>query len=108
MISIETFDADIAKYILGILEFIYQGMTEDIDTKEKAGHISYKEIEQLDFQIMLTDNYYVNTNSIHLCLPMKIKKRANEASDIDTNLITENNFFAHLIKERSITRYTHK
>ena len=83
-------------------------MTEDIDTKEKAGHISYKEIEQLDFQIMLTDNYYVNTNSIHLCFPMKIKKRANEASDIDTNLITENNFFAHLIKEIGITRYTHK
>ena len=72
MISIETYDADIAKCILGILEFIYQGMTEDIDTKEKAAHISYKEIEQLDFQIMLTDNYYVNTNSIHLCFPMKI------------------------------------
>ena len=105
MISIEAYDADIAKYILGILEFIYQGMTEDIDTKEKAAHISYKEIEQLDFQIMLTDNYYVNTNSIHLCFPMKIKKSTNEASDIDTNLITVNNFFAHLIKEISITRY---
>ena len=28
-------------------------------------------------------------------------------SDIDTDLITGNNFFAHLIKEISITRYGH-
>ena len=67
-----TYDADIGKYIPGMLDLIYQGMIEDIDTKEKAAHTSYKDMEQLDFQIMLTDNYYVNPNSIHLCLPMKI------------------------------------
>ena len=53
---------------------VYHRMLEDIDTKEKAAHSSYKDMEQLDFQIMLTDNYYVNRNSIHLCFPMKIKK----------------------------------
>ena len=47
--SAETYDADIAKYILGNLDLIYQGMIEDIDTKEKAAHISYKHVEQLDF-----------------------------------------------------------
>ena len=36
---------------------------------------------------------------------MKIKKSSNEASDIDTDLITVNNLFAHLKKEISITRY---
>ena len=54
---------------------------------------------------MLTDNYYVDPNSIHLCFPMKTKKSSNANSDIDADLITVNSFFTHLIKEISITRY---
>ena len=76
MISTGTYDADIAKYIPGLLDLIYQEMIEDIDTKEKAAHISYKDMEQLDFQIMLTNNYYVNPSNIHHCFLMKIKKAA--------------------------------
>lgn len=76
-------------------------------TTEKAAHNSYKEIEQLDFQIMLTDKYYINPSSIHLCFPMKIKKSSSTNSSIDTHLITVNNFCAHLVKEISITRYGH-
>ena len=82
-------------------------MLEDIDTKEKAAHSSYKDMEQLDFQIMLTDNYYVNPNSINLCFPMKIKKATNMLADIDSDMITVNSFFGHLVKEISITRYGH-
>lgn len=52
-----------------MFDLVYQGIIEDIDTKEKAAHNSYKEVEQLDFQIMLTDNYCVNPKSIHLCFP---------------------------------------
>ena len=51
---------------------VLQGMLEDIDAKEKVAHISYKDMEQLDFQIMLTDNYYVNINSTHICFPIEI------------------------------------
>ena len=105
LISTGKYDADIAKYIPGIVEMKFQGMLEDIDTREKAEHSSYKEIEELDFQILLTVNYYVNPNSIHLCFPIKIRKSSNESSDIDTDMITVNNFFAHLIKEISITKY---
>ena len=36
----------------------FQGMLEDIDTREKVAHSSYKEMEELDFQILLTENYY--------------------------------------------------
>ena len=54
---------------------------------------------------MLTDNYYVNPNSMHLCFPMKIKQLSNEANNLDSDLITVNNFFAHLIKEIGVTRY---
>ena len=51
----------------------FQGMLEDIDASKKVAHSSYKEMEELDFQILLMENYYVNPNSIHLCFPMKIK-----------------------------------
>ena len=68
-------------------------MLEDIDTKEKVAHSSYKGMGQLDFQIMLTGSYYVNPNSIHLRFPMKIKRSSNKSSDIDLALITVNNFF---------------
>ena len=80
-------------------------MLEDIDMKEKVAHSSYKDMEQLNFQIMLTNNYYVNPNSIHLCFPMKIKKSSNEAQDIDSDLTTVNNFFGHLVKEISVKKY---
>ena len=61
-------------------------------------------MEQLDFQIMLTNDYYVNPNGIHLCFPMEIKKSSNEAQDIDSNQITVNNFFGHLLKQISETK----
>ena len=62
-------------------------------------------MENLDFQIMLTNNYYTNPNSMHICFPMKIKQKSHEDNNIDTDLVTVNNFFAHLIKEISVTRY---
>ena len=86
---------------------VFQGMLEDIDTKDKVACSSYNRIEQLDFQIMLADNYYVNQNSIHICFPLKIKKASDKTGDIETNMITVNNIFGHLVKEISITRYGH-
>ena len=47
-------------------------MLDDIDTKEKFADPSYKDKEQLDFQILLTENYYVNPSNIHICFPIKI------------------------------------
>ena len=105
LISTGNYDADIARYIPGTLNMVFQRILEDIETKEKVAHSSYKDMEQLDFQIMLADNYYVNPSSIHLCFPMKIKKSSNEAQDIDSDLITVNNFFGHLVKEISVTKY---
>ena len=70
-------------------------MIEDTDTKEKSAHSSYNNLEQLDFQILLRENYYVNPNGSHICFPIKIRKKTNNAADIDTDLITVSNFFAH-------------
>ena len=77
----------------------FQGMLEDIDTR---AHPSYKDMDELDFQILLTDNYFVNLSNIHLFFPMKIKESSDEARDIDDELATVNNFFAHLIKAISV------
>ena len=35
-------------------------MTENIDKKQQIAHISYKDMENLEFQFMLTNNYYAN------------------------------------------------
>ena len=72
------YDEDIAKYIPGLLELKFQGMLEDIDTREKVAHPSYTNMEQLDFHILLTDNYYINPNNIHICFPIKTKKKTTK------------------------------
>ena len=48
-IATNRYDADLSKYIPGLLELVFQGMLEDIDTKEKTVHPSYKDMEKLDF-----------------------------------------------------------
>ena len=74
LINMEKYDADLAKYIPGLLDLAIQDMLYDIDTREKVAHPSYKDMEQLNFQILLAENYYVNPNSIHICIPIKKKK----------------------------------
>ena len=105
MISVRRYDEDIMKYISNLLKLKFQGMLEDIYTREKVAHSSYTVMEQLDFQILLTDNYYINPYSIHICSPIKIKKKNQPKLGIDINFITVNNFFAHFVKEISITKY---
>ena len=72
LISTGKYDKDIVRYIPGVLDLKFQGMLEDIDTREKVVHSSYTDMEGLDFQIMLADNYYVKPNSILICFPIKI------------------------------------
>lgn len=87
LISTGKCNADIARYIPGIIEMKFQGMVEDIDTREKVAHSSDTDMEELDFQILLTANYYVNMSTIDLSFPMKIKKPTNDSSDIDGDMI---------------------
>ena len=105
LVSMGTYDADLVKYIPGLADLAIQGMLDDIDTKEKVAGPSYKDKEQLDFQIMLNDNYDVNPSNIHICFPIKIKKKSSNIADRDADLIPVNNFFAHWVKEVCITKY---
>ena len=72
LINTGKYNADLAKYIPELMELAIQGMLYDIDTREKVEHPSYKDKEQLDFQILLTENYYVNPSNIHICFLIKI------------------------------------
>ena len=56
LINMGKYDADLAKYIPGLLDLAIQGVLDDIDTREKVAHPSYKDMEQLDFQILLREN----------------------------------------------------
>ena len=75
-------------------------MLEDIDTREKVADSSYTDMEQLDFQILLTDNYYINPNSIHICFSIKIKKETNQNLDIDSDFIRK-----HSHKKRIVWKH---
>ena len=82
LISTGKYDEDIAKYIPGLLELKFQGIFEDIDTREKVVHSSYTDMEEFDFQILLTDNYYINPKSIHICFHKKLRKKTNAATTL--------------------------
>ena len=79
-------------------------MLVDIDTKEKPASMSYKDMDQLDFQILLPGNYYVNPSSIHTCFPMKIKKATNVAGDIDDGLMMMVRMKHKLLKKGKMRR----
>ena len=55
LINMEKYDADLAIYIPGLMDLAIQGKLDDIDTREKVAHPSYKDKEQLVFQILLTE-----------------------------------------------------
>ena len=75
-------------------------MLEDRDTREKVAHSSYTDMEQLDFQILLTCKYYINPNSIHICFSIKIKKETNQNVDIDSDFISQ-----HSHKKRIVWKH---
>ena len=69
------YDNDLRKYIPRMFDLVFQCMIENINRKEKVTHISYKDMDSLEFQIIVTSNCYTNPNSIHICFPMKTKKK---------------------------------
>ena len=64
------YNKDVARYILGVLNLMYQGMLESITTREQPADSSY-----IGMQLqLLFANHYANPNSFHLCFSIKIKK----------------------------------
>ena len=80
-------------------------MLDDMKTVEQVAHPSYKDKKTFDFQSLLDKNHYTNLDSLHICIPMTIRKATNATAAIEGNMMTVNNFFAHWIKEIDITKY---
>ena len=73
------YDADIARYVPEILDLVFQGMLDKITTIEQPAHLSYKDKETLDVQLLLDKNQYSNLNSLHICFPIRFRKLTNAA-----------------------------
>ena len=68
------YNADIARYIPGMLDFMFQGMIEKIMTIEQPANTTYSDKEILDFELILDNDNYTNLKSLHLCFPIRFKK----------------------------------
>ena len=104
LIEAREYDAYIAKYIPGTLELVFQWMIEDIDTKKQPTHF-LQEHETFWISNFTNKQLLYKPKQHSYMLPRKIKKKPNSNNDIDTDLITVSNFFPHLVKEISITKY---
>ena len=96
---------DVARYIPDVLNFEFQGMIENVITREQPANSLYSYMQNLEFRLMIMQNHYTNPNSFHLCILIKIKNRTKANADIGDGMNTVNNFFAPWIKEINVTRY---
>ena len=48
--------ADVVRYIPGMLDVIFQGMIQKTSTIKQPAHLSYKDKETLDFELILNKN----------------------------------------------------
>ena len=60
LIEHRIYNANIARYIPGRLDLIFQGMTEKFKTIESPADTSYKDKEVSEFDLTLDNDYYTN------------------------------------------------
>ena len=96
---------NLIRYIPGLAKPIYQGQISV--TVEKKAYVddTYRDLKIATFNIQLSVIQYMNFHEVHLVFPLRIKKKTDDANDIDNDEITVNNSLAHWIKEIDIKRY---
>ena len=62
------YNANIARYIPGMLDLVFQGMIEKIKTIECLADTTYKDKEVLEFDLTLDNDHYTNFKNLHLCV----------------------------------------
>ena len=82
-----------------------QGQIYSIDHKKAYAAQTYTDKKSLEFTVNLAATAYTNYSSMCVVLPIQIKKKADNAADIDGTLMTVNNFFWDWLKEIDIKRY---
>ena len=102
-------DFNLVRYIPGLANVATQGQIDSFNTNRKYADENYKDKNTLEFNIQLSANRYAIFNSMHICLPIKLKSKAHNAkhnaNDVAAGLIPVNNFFAHWFKEINMKRH---
>ena len=100
-------DYDLIRYLHGITKISRQGKVYNAHAQTVYASPNWSDLRTFEFNMLLTANAATNINNMYLWMPMQIKKKktTNVATDIDNDLITVNNFFAHFLKEIDIKRY---
>ena len=90
---------DLIRYIPGITKPAYQGQLEGTLMKKVYADDTYEGHRVAEFNVKLTNNQYMNFHNVHLVFPVKIKKTANNTTNLDATVMTVSNFFTHWMKE---------
>ena len=98
-------DKDVMKYIPGMAPISYQGQIDFVDTKRTYDASTYSDMQQLEFNLEVVNNDYINFSTMVLCLPIAFRKKTNKEKAIAATMIPVNNFFAHWIKDVTVKRY---
>ena len=83
---------DVTRSLTGIDRQRYQGLIYFTKTIRNLAGSNHKDLQTIEFKIKLIANQYMKLNSVHLCLPINIKKSTAKTTNIDRNMITVNNF----------------
>ena len=98
-------DKDVMKYIPGMAPISYQGQIDFVDTKRTYAASTYSDMQQLEFNLEVVNNHYINFSTMVLCLPIAFRKKTNKETAIVATMIPVNNFFAHWINDVTVKRY---
>ena len=71
-------DKDVMKYIPGIVPISYQGQIDFVDTKKTYAASTYSDMQQLEFNLEVVNNHYINFSTMVLCLPIAFRKKTNK------------------------------
>ena len=92
-------EKDAIKNCPGMDRLKYQEFIYFIKTIRDPADSTCKNSHTVEFKTKLTAGQYANLKSVHLCFPMKIKKKTDETAHISSNMIRLNNFFPHWVRK---------
>ena len=87
LMKVGAIDENLIKYLPNMAELAYQGSVFNV-LKKIFLQIQPIRTFTLEFNVKLLANQYINLNSVHTCVPVQIKSKTNNASDIDPDMLT--------------------
>ena len=98
-------NGDLSRYFPDILPVSRQAQIAGKLPRKAHASVTYLDKKQLEFVLNLTANTYTNYNSMKIRLPLKFTKKSYKAQQMDSQMITVNNFFGHCFTDTDIRRY---